>query len=275
MRKSFVIGDEPHTLFLTIANKKPRVQMASLSREDLTALITRATAQAPRVIADPQERLEVVNTLAALERMLLAMESEGEWDPNISVAKRKAFDERLMFIASALSDAGRKYGFPVLKFLVRPSEWLVGNELKSEYRGDALRSKVYGGWNGASVSYLNAEHAKLVAEKSANSAKWRRDPLYGKPNSYVCHGNGVNRTTPHLADRDDRSDRISLDHRDPMAGHWMSHGNKCQHHERVRFYNDLAKLDPMCLGCNGAKGGPPIPSYMVHPGFRDDKGFGL
>ncbi|MFF5550860.1 hypothetical protein [Streptomyces olivaceoviridis] len=275
VRKSFFIRDEPHTLFLAIVNKKPRVQMASLSREDLGKLISDAIGEVPNVIVDVNERANALKTFAALQRMLAVMESQGEWDPNIKVADRKYFDQQLTFIASALSDAGRKYGFPSLKFLTRPSAWLVGNELRSEYRGEALREKVYGGWTSASKRHLDSEHARLVAEKRANPTLWAHDPLYVKPNSYVCHGNGVNQTAPHLADRDDRSARISLDHRSPMSGHWMGSGNRCQHWERVQFYNDPANLDPMCLSCNGKKGGPRIPSYVVYPGFRDDKGFGL
>ncbi|MFD8827086.1 hypothetical protein ACFV1C_32640, partial [Streptomyces sp. NPDC059605] len=275
VRKSFTIKGEPHTLFLRIVNKKPQIQMASLSREDLSKLISDATADAPSVIADDNERADVLRQLAVLQAMLTQMESEGEWDPNISAAQRKLFDQQLMLIAGALSDAGRKYGFPNLKFLVRPSEWLVGNVLRSEYQGDALRSKVYGGWTRASLNHLDNEHARLVSEKRSNSALWSSDPLYARPKSYVCPGNGTNQTTPHLADRDDRKQRISLDHVKPMSGHWINQGNKCQHWQRVQFYNDLAYLAPMCLSCNGKKGGPSIPSYAVYPGFRDDKGFGL
>ncbi|MFF3393045.1 hypothetical protein ACFYW1_19220, partial [Streptomyces sp. NPDC002669] len=275
VRKSFTIKGEPHTLFLKIVNKKPQIQMASLSREDLSKLISDATADAPEVIADNNERASVLGQLAALQAMLTEMESQGEWDPNISVAQRRHFDQELMFIAGALSDAGRKYGFPNLKFLVRPSAWLVGNVLRSEYQGDALRSKVYGGWTRASLNYLDSEHARLVSEKRSNPALWSSDPLYTKPKSYVCPGNGTNQRTPHLADRDDPKQRISLDHVNPMSGHWMTQGNKCQHWQRVQFYNDLNDLAPMCLSCNGKKGGPNISSYAVYSGFRDDKGFGL
>ncbi|MFJ7258304.1 hypothetical protein ACIQWV_38725 [Streptomyces sp. NPDC098085] len=275
VRKSFTIKGESHTLFLKIVNKKPHIQMASLNREDLSKLIADATADAPEVISDTHERAEVLRQLAVLQFMLTQMENQGEWDPNISVAQRRHFDQQLMLIAGCLSDAGRKYGFPNLKFLVRPSEWLVGNVLRSEYQGDALRSKVYGGWTRGSLNHLDNEHARLISEKRSNPALWSHDPLYAKPNSYVCPGNGTNQTTPHLADRDDRTQRISLDHVKPMSGHWMSHGNRRQHWERVQFYNNITDLAPMCLSCNGKKGGPSIPSYAVYPGFRDDKGFGL
>lgn len=278
VRKSFTIGDEQHTLLLSIKNKKPHVEMASEHWRYLKRLIELARLDLPNRAADSTQRKEITDGLAQVDLILDQLEAAGEWDSNIPLQQRRDFDRTLANLTAILGEIGGTYGFPKLKELKKPSGWLLGNLLKMDLRENKkFRKVVYGGWSPASNKLRVTTKAGLLAAMSTAPvvAAWSTDPKFGKPGVYVCPGYPAGALPPHLADSTDPADYLTLDHDSPVSDHWLNRGNKRSHPERERFYNDPANLVPMCNTCNGTKSGPRISNWIVHQGFSDDMGRGL
>jgi hypothetical protein len=140
---------------------------------------------------------------------------------------------------------------------------VLDGELRTQYRGQNFRPKVYGGWNKKSLEFAEDELLRLTRLKSFNP--WASDPLAALHSLYVCPG--TKKTKPHLADPNTDKGKPTLDHDIPVSEHWRTRGNNCRHDERARWYNDLLNLVLMCNSCNSAKGGESI-NYKVGPDFR-------
>ncbi|MEU1365375.1 hypothetical protein ABZ454_04490 [Streptomyces sp. NPDC005803] len=278
VRKPFTMGNEQHTLLLSIKNKKPHVEMASEHWRYLKRLIVLARLDLPNRTADQTQRKEITDGLAQVDLILDQLEAAGEWDSNITLRQRREFDRTLANLTAVLGEIGGKYGFPKLKELKKPSDWLLGNLIKMDLRENKLfRKVVYGGWSPASNTLRATTKASLLAAMSTAPVRsaWSTDPKFGKPGVYVCPGYSAGGLPPHLADSTDPAEFLTLDHDSPVSGHWQNLGNKRGHPERERFYNDPANLVPMCNTCNGKKSGPRVSDWMVHQGFSDYLGRGL
>ncbi|MCX4675634.1 hypothetical protein OG413_09990 [Streptomyces sp. NBC_01433] len=278
VRKSFTIGGEQHTLLLSIKNKKPHVEMASEHWNYLKKLIKSARRDIPNRTADPTQRKEITDGLDRVDLVLDQLEAAGEWDSNIPLRQRREFERTLSHLTAILGEIGGKYGFPKLKELKKPSDWLLGNLLKIELRDNKeFRRVVYGGWAPSSTKLRKTTKASLLAAMSTATVRsvWSADPKFGQPGVYVCPGYPALGLMPHLADSTDPAEFLTLDHDSPVADHWMNRGNRRSHPDRERFYNDPNNLVPMCNTCNGTKGGPRISAWMVHQGFTDHMGRGL
>jgi hypothetical protein len=151
-----------------------------------------------------------------------------------------------------------------LKYLGHASEWVtIGNELKSQYRGELFRPTVYGSWNKANKtggSFRRAEFARLASMIPPTSAD------FGKPNMFLCPECGQIR-------RNEKKGRyeFTIDHEPSVISNWQGPGHDNSHDERNAFFNGTGStLTGMCRACNsGLGGGNEAPNdYKVGHKFR-------
>ncbi|WP_290057462.1 phage tail protein [Amycolatopsis solani] len=186
----------------------------------------------------------------------------------IQKAEAEIWDQRRL-IASTLQAVGQEIDLDLLK----ESTYVLGGEIRSEYRRDGkFRPTFYGGFNGAADAKRGRELSRLMSLKFKEAPKWQGDPVYKMSSSYICPGKDYN--SPHLVPGIGKT-AINLDHRSPsVIQHWNKDGRKSDQATRNTFYNKLDNLYGMCGTCNKSNGAAESGSglWNVEPGFKGPDG---
>jgi hypothetical protein len=152
-----------------------------------------------------------------------------------------------------------KHGYPSIKVLKHPSDFVLAGEIREEWR-TKIRQKFYGGTYSDDVEdWGDREMVRLTAEK-AKHPELKNEPGFTDPDYFYC---------PHCRQLKHKGDR-TYDHKKSLAGHWTNQGgNNTNQATRVGYFSLIVNLEVMCRSCNSSKGSEGERyDPKVGPGFR-------
>ncbi|MEV6824442.1 hypothetical protein [Amycolatopsis sp. NPDC051102] len=257
-----------HSIYLEDRGGRPTLMMASHA-DPLIDKIDRALAH--DVV---KSKPAVAGQLSAMRGTVVAHETKlnnalaTSAKEEIQHAEAEIWQQRQL-IAATLQAIGHEIDLDLLK----ESTYVLGGEIRSEYRRDGkFRPTFYGGFNGAAEAKRGRELSRLMSLKFKEAAKWQKDPVYTMSSSYICPGKDYD--SPHLVAGIGNT-AINLDHRNPsVIQHWNGTGRKSDQVTRTAFFNQLDNLHGMCGTCNKSNGAAESGTgiWNVEPGFKGPDG---
>ncbi|WP_460777590.1 HNH endonuclease, partial [Micromonospora polyrhachis] len=164
-----------------------------------------------------------------------------------AIGKKQQEDDiraRINNIMERFVKEAEKHGYPSIRVLRHPSDYVLAGEIREEWRS-MIRQKFYGTiYSAAVASWGDRELVRLTDEKK-NHPELKNEVGYEDADYFYC---------PSCRRLRHRSDR-TFDHVKSLADHWTNRGgNNTNQAARLAYYSLISNLEVMCRPCNSSKG---------------------
>lgn len=179
----------------------------------------------------------------------------------------------LAAIVQKAINIGTEFEVQSLTALGHPSNFVINDEIKQQYRGSGVwRSTFYkSSWSSAiDVTWKQAELGRLRTE-ALTDPHWSSHPYVTNPAQrglvfVVRDRKGMFPTIPYLDL--EAPGNVHIDHVDEVAAHFQSDGNNMRQGPRETWYELTSNLQILNQRENSRKGGPTVTNWRVTLAFR-------